>query len=331
MNNAKNNALILIFSILSIICIFKSEVIKNAVVEAIFICINSIIPSLYTVTFLITVIIRSGAITSFGNRFAVLIMFALSQIAGYPVGAKLLSVAVENEIISQKDAEKILPTMICAGPPFVITVIGIQKLGSNKIGVRLYIIMIISNLLLFLILSGFKIKTQNNILIPIKFKDNIFLSVKETARCVMNICLFLILLYSLNSVVSLYLPAKISTIVGCIIEVTGGALKSNNIYIICAAVSFSGLCVIMQVINNAVNIKPSYLKIIIFRILAAFISVLLLKISFSIFPIATPVISNLSTTLDLTFGGGVGFIISLVISTIVFMISIKSFTLHNKV
>ena len=65
--------------------------------------------------------------------------FLMGLISGYPVGAKIVSNFVENDVCTKEEAERMLSFTNNSGPLFIIGTVGISLFGSTAIGVLLFI------------------------------------------------------------------------------------------------------------------------------------------------------------------------------------------------
>ena len=107
------------------------------------------------------------------------LIFFLSVISGYPMGAKLISNVYENKYIDNDDALAMLSFCSISGPMFMIGTVGVSIFGSYKAG----LIILIANVLACLI-NGLIFRKKNkealikdnkidkNIIIEDKFKGD---------------------------------------------------------------------------------------------------------------------------------------------------------------
>ena len=92
------------------------------------------------------------------------LIFFLSVISGYPMGAKLISNIYENKHINNDDALTMLSFCSISGPMFMIGTVGVNIFGSYKAG----LIILISNVLACLI-NGFIFRNKTKQ----KFNNNL--------------------------------------------------------------------------------------------------------------------------------------------------------------
>ena len=148
--------ILLFFVIAQSALIIYGNGVKESVKQAILICGNSVIPSLLPFCFISALIINSGLIYSLNGKDVPYFLFFLSQFSGYPIGAKICELSANKGLLSKEDAQTLLPSMICAGPSFIINIVGTQIFGSSKLGIRLFLIQIITNFTIFIFLNSLK-------------------------------------------------------------------------------------------------------------------------------------------------------------------------------
>lgn len=315
--------------IMLILCVFVtamliicSENVKRGVIGATLLCGKSVIPSLFPIFCVTLFIANSGSISLATQRLAPLFVFSLSQFSGYPVGAKLLDSMVQCGQLKESAAQKMLPSMICAGPAFVINIAGVQMFSNVFIGIRLYICQIIANLILFIINGGLTVRI--NRYVKCNRATKIFTdSIKQSADSVINICAYVVLFSAFSEVFNTLFGKDISKYFLYIFEVTGAVYNSNNIFITCAVLSWSGVCVIFQVLSVTEKIHIKILSLILSRMSGAVISCIILKISFYIFPYASPVISNLQGFPEPAIADNISFFMVIIFSLFVFLLSLS--------
>lgn len=325
MRNLKKVAkvLILILCALTVaVLVIYSQEVKSAIFSAIVLCGKSVIPSLFSVFCITLIIVNSGATSLVPKKAANIFLFFLSMVSGYPVGAKVLSSAVNHGQLKENTATKILPSMICAGPAFIINIAGAQVFSDSRIGIRLYVCQITANFVLFIINGGLRIEINRyaDCVKPIRaFID----SVKQSADSVINICAYVILFTAFSVIIAKLFGDEVSKYFIYIFEVTSAVYNSNNVYITCAVLSFSGMCVIFQVISAADNLHIKVVPLILMRIICAVLSCLLLKISFLVFPYSSPAISNTTTVPKPTMADNIPFLVVFIFSLFVLLLSIS--------
>ncbi len=125
-------------------------------------CFEVIIPSLFAFTILAVFLQKSGL-----YRFAlkpltyplskllrtdeeICALIILSNIGGYPVGAKLLSTAVREGRLSPRDAGRLMCCCFGSGPSFVIGLAGMRVFGSAAAGGAMFAACLATSLIMAL-------------------------------------------------------------------------------------------------------------------------------------------------------------------------------------
>lgn len=180
-------------------------------------------------------------------------VFLLGLVGGYPTGASGAAELYRSGLISKSEAEVVISYSNNATPAFMINYIGLL-IGSKRLGLIFYTVNICAALIWALFLrkkTGPEYKTVSK---PLDFS---FISaVKSCGGQILNVCFFIIVFAVISSVFSLLPPPFSSVFRGFTELTTGAAVLSGadlpariTASLICAASSFSGLCVASQVIS----------------------------------------------------------------------------------
>ncbi len=304
--------------------IFQPQVCKIGVINGLMLSSNIIIPSLFPFSVLVLFILKSE-LTEKLNIPADRSIFILSLIGGYPIGAKLLSQAVELKKIEKATASELLNFCINAGPAFIISGIGSGIFGNKKAGYLLFLSHIISSAVLAATCKKSKrISTRKPTLAPTGIIDNFVSSVSLSASATLSVCSFVILFSVISNYISFFSKkVPLLKILSCFLEVTNASTQTRSILNISFLLGFSGICIWFQVWGIARNFKIKYFKFIIFRILHGALSYCFTYIFIKIFRISLPTLSN-SITASFQFTATAPQVaISLIIMGIIFIISVN--------
>ena len=119
----------------------------NAASNALHICMNVLLPSLFPFFVLSKLFISSGGTKIIGNILSPFVRtlfginkngatpFVLGVISGYPVGAKCVCELYENRLLTKSEAENLLCFCNNSGPLFVISSVGGLMFSNIKIGI----------------------------------------------------------------------------------------------------------------------------------------------------------------------------------------------------
>lgn len=297
-----------------VLIVVYSKAVAASVSTALERCLTVIIPSLYIFTALSGFFISSGTYQLLGKIFRpfsryilklpeeLFGIFLISSVAGYPIGAKLISELFDRSEIGKKDAERLLCVCYSSGPAFVIGTVGHSMFAetvSVKAGLALFLSNFAANLLLLALMNiGKPIPEKSSKNAKLNFSaDTIVNSVVSGGKSMLIICAVIIFFASLTAILSVTgivgrLSPAVSTAFGIseplsetlicafmeISCITG--LDSAALYPTAAAMlSFGGLCVLMQ-IKAITGSRFSLKSFLIARPVCAGISYIFSKIIF---------------------------------------------------
>ena len=264
---------IFIFSLISLfafcLIIFRNDAVNGAI-KGLYMCSDVLIPSLFP--FMVCVLLFISVVESLNLKNKIPLIFILSVLGGYPIGAMLLNEEVRLDNIEPNYAEKMMRFCVNAGPGFIIIAVGTGIYGSVKTGLILFLSAILSSFSIFLFscfLGKDKIKfksTRNKS--SFKFSDIFVNSTARASASMINICSFVVLFGVINSVLEKFAEkVKFLNFLVYLNEVSCSVFKFKNIYAVSFILGFGGICVIMQIIAVSGDMKFNVLKFLIFRIL----------------------------------------------------------------
>lgn len=267
------------------ILIINGVSIKEGITEAIERCLNVIIPSLFAFMAMSEIITESGLYSKISAPFALVskyilkippqlfFIFLLGNIAGYPVGIKLLSSMTQKKQISKRTAEIMSCFCYCGGPAFYSGTIGIAVFGNTRAGIIIFLSIVITNLLMSAVLCRiFKIE-ENSFKKEISISPQLFTdSIISAGKSLFTICILVVFFSTVMSAAEHYRIFEILQSLGfsenavtlfkSLLEITAISELSGQPFgllpMAAAVCSFGGICVIIQVI--ALNKKAFPLK-----------------------------------------------------------------------
>lgn len=335
MNRVSSFLMCVLFLSLGALLIFKPEICKNSVANAIILCGQVLIPSLFPFSVCVLFLMNSKifekleflspiTLKIFGLSFYPFVILIFSMLGGYPIGAKLLNEAVENEILTQKQAKKMLCFCVNAGPAFIVSAVGSGILKNSKIGFVLLLSHILSSLLICRFFGNINI-TSKKTDTYLSLADNFVLSASSSANAMTGICSYVILFSVINGYIE-HFSEKIHFLkpIMYITEVTKAVTKTHNVYMISFLLAFSGICIWCQILSVTKAIKINIFKFALFRIIHGVLSSLITYLSLKIYPLETETFSNISNFSKKAFISGKALGISLFILGIVFIISLSN-------
>ena len=287
MNKLKKSSVmvILIYIIANIVIIPENAI--NAAKNAILLCLNTVIPSLFPFFVLSSLLVSLGFATYltkyvtgfikpvFNVNGAGALPVILGLISGYPIGASTTVQLYQNGLISKTESERLIAFTNNSGPVFILGALGYAMLHSPTMGLIIYISHILSALLTGIIFRFYKYNSyEKNYLLPHsnseKFSSNaissaIGTSMNSAVESILKVCGFVLLF----AVVCSCIPqTKYYPYIYSFLEITGGINIISNLNIdeslklslISFFLSFSGMSVILQVcsiiIPAGLSIKP---------------------------------------------------------------------------
>jgi len=326
---------ILLFFVFGVTVAVFPKICIVAVRDTLILCGNVLIPSLFPITVCTIIISKLLDNCSFGrldkitfNIFGLsgdeFILFLLSALGGYPMGAKLL-----NDKCSGNENFKIRATImqnyfVNGGIGFIVIAIGEGIFGLKQIGYILYLSHILSSLVLCFLFS-FKLKKEKIIKSQnVKMGENIIdvfvYSVSDGANILVLICGFTLFFSAVTTVLN---TVKHTKLLCMLLEITNGVTLTKNIYLVAFLLGFSGVSVIFQIISIGKGYKINVFYLLLSRIAHGLLSVLFVFVFLKIFKVNIPTISNgVNFTANLV-SSKIQVGISVLILSILFIISLE--------
>ena len=216
--------------------------------------------------------------------------FISGCVCGFPVGVKVASELYESGSIDKTEAERLIGFCNNPSPAFVISAVGVGIFGSFKVGLALYITLIISALFCGLIFRKKRAKIHNMRDIA-RQKFDFVDSIKRSGTSCITICSYIIFFSALLEAIKAIVGNGVVALVSAMLfEVAGGVSyvgENANIPItfklilVAFTLGFSGFSVHLQarsLASSDLSFKCYYLMKITEGIIAAtlvFISMLL--------------------------------------------------------
>ena len=208
------------------------------------------------------------------------------MLCGYPTGAMCAVSLYRDGHISKKEAASLVGFTNNAGPLFLISAVGTTMLGNTRDGLAIYIIQLFSAFL-FGMITRKKMPsydTEHSFHIR-ESKADFCEAVSKAVKITVNICGYMVATYTMmtcfNVLLKFFMPTEsemMNAVCSSLFEISAGMESLSAIEgspalfgLICAAVSWSGLSVILQIKYVAKEIT-SLKDIIIPKICQAIIS-----------------------------------------------------------
>ncbi len=301
------------------LCLVKNSAASAGVIDAIKLCGGTVIPSLLPFMVLSSYIINSGLASSAGKFLerpcrkifrlpgdSACIIF-LSMIGGFPVGAKMISSAVEKGNLTKNQGRRMMLFCVNAGPAFIINIVGVSMLGSQKAGIILLSATIFSSLLVGFLTRFFEKNDEKKIAhASQKITGGVLVeSVESAIKTIVYVCGWIIVFGALRQIISdASLPSNLKLWADMLCEVTNGCKTAsvNFPVAVCAFIlGFSGFAVHAQVLPFFSSVDLKYKLFFAFRIVNGAVSTVAAQLLFHFFPCEVQVFASEAQIVPVSF------------------------------
>lgn len=275
----------------------------QGVKKGIELCFKTVIPSLFPFMVISSFLVGSNITSKLDRAFGRITYFLfrqpactgsvifLSLISGFPVGGELVRQLYENKKITKSQGQRLLLFCVNPGPAFVISCVGVQMLGSQTLGIILFISVSVSSLILgvltrFMSLPEEETEAVSSTEIPC-FSQSLVAAVSKSTNAVIMICGWVIVFSTLSSLLrTAGLSDGISLFLECILEVTNGCYKAVGVFpvsVIAGIIGWSGFCVHCQIMPSIVKLRLHYKYFVTGRIICGALSCVVSSFLLNIF------------------------------------------------
>lgn len=211
------------------------------------------------------------------------IIYILSILTSHPGNAIYIKGMLDNKTIDEEDATKILRATYFPSIAFVIGSIGIGIYHDIKIGIILYLITFLNNILIGVFLRGKKkcndieYVKQNKLTLQETLSNSISKGINTSYIILGNIIIFTILVNLLNHYLNI--NSTVLAIISGMLEMTNGIFMIGNLNINLTykviltsfILNFSGLSIIFQTSSILSKYKINIKKILIVKLIFSII------------------------------------------------------------
>ncbi len=287
----------LLLTLILLIFIFNLDIVLLSTKQSCILFINKIFISIFPFIILSDILIYYDyhifLKNIFGNFLSKIfnvdpntsIIFILSMLTSSPTNAIYIKNMLDNKLINVETANKLLCFTYFPSISFVIGTIGIYMFNSFKIGLILWISILLNNILIGLYLRKDKIESNNNYF---NKKESLINTIKNSILKAINtsfiILGILIIFTTIINVIekNININPIILSIISSLLEMTSGITKAsslsiNTIYkiiIIFFSLSFSGLSIILQSISILNEYNINFKRILTIKLSFSFITTL---------------------------------------------------------
>ncbi len=298
---------------MSVFIILYPDICQKSGLNAIDLCINTVIPYLFPFIFCGNIFIALGTagilrkyiskimIPLFGINGSGALAFIFGIVSGYPVGAICATSLYESGECSKTEAEILSAFCNNSGPMFIIGAVGVSMFSCKSIGIFLYCIHIASSVLVGIILKFLYLKKPKNqkFLYPSIVDNNIKsaapdigAAMEKSVFTILKICGFVVFFAVFTSTIPTF---GLKKYIYPLIEITGGikelVASSNSsllLPLVSAFIAFSGFSVMAQVASVLSPSKLSIKKYIVGKVIHGILAFILTYAGIALLPIKTP-------------------------------------------
>lgn len=285
----------IVLSIILCVILCNLNIIISSTYEASLLFFNKVFISLFPFMILIDILLyfkyEEFLNNIFGGLFCKLFKISkncssviiISLLTGSPNNGVIIKRLLDKECISLNEANKVLNFTFFPSIVFVIGVVGIGLYNSFKIGLGLYLCIILNNLFIGLFLR--KESFINNEFISLKndvkfisyLKNSIIKNFNTMILILGNIILFFIIIGILKLIIH---NEIILSILSGLLEMTSGVFMINSLnislciklYLTSFILCFSGLSILFQCFSILENYKIKVKKILFIRLIFSLLS-----------------------------------------------------------
>ncbi len=275
-----------------------SNIVISTIIKSTSIWFYNLVPTILPIYIIIDLLLNYNAIFYLSKIFGKFMkkvfkmkeetsfVFLLSTLSGFPSNSKYLKNLLDNKIINNQEASKLLLFTHFSNPLFIIESIGVTFLNNKKIGIIILIIHYLTNVIIGIINRNYYVNFDSNIKLKEKKKDSF---VTCLSNSILNTIKILFLLYGIitffmiiTSLIKANFPFNnnINSLICGLLEMTQGIYFISNTTlpliikasVITFFISFGGLSIHLQVFSILSDYKLKYKDYLIARIMHGIIS-----------------------------------------------------------
>ena len=264
----------ILIALCMLILILDTKTVISGASEGLTLCFHVLIPSLLPF-FLISVLLTSqlsGVTSTILRPIGTLLripngtesLFLVGILGGYPVGAQVISQAVQSGFLPRREANRMIAFCNNAGPAFIFGVISAQFPNLYYSWV-IWATIILSSIFSAILLPGGK---RNRVTAQSKKHITVTEAMGASIKALSGVCgwviIFRVIMKFLERWILWIFPIQIQIFINSILELANGSLALSQIesiglrLIICTAgLSFGGICVLLQTaaVADELNLK----------------------------------------------------------------------------
>ena len=317
--------------------------------QALSMCYEIIIPSLFPFFICSGILVYSGFAQSVSKVFRPVMKplfnvnengaaaFVLGIISGYPLGALTACQLYENSYLSKSEAERLLAFCNNSGPLFILGAVGTAIYRNVKIGVILYISHIISAILVGILFRFYRRDTfsapKSRLNTEGENAAEIFSRViANSVNSILTVCGAIVFFFTASNLLTAIFSQNslFDALFSAFLEFSGGIKKisglplslPSRLVMSSFAVGFAGLCVHIQVMAVTARYGLSLKPYILGKALHGFTSALFTFLTLKLFPQTVGVFKMAGARLSCGFCWSSVYVISVNFAIIAFSAAI---------
>ena len=312
--------------------------------EALAICGNTVLPSLFPFMVVSGFLVHSGLSAALGRAVSPVTarlfrlpgvsagVILMSLVGGFPVGVKMTAQLLNSGELNESQAKRMCLFCVNAGPAFVISAVGTTVLGSTRAGVLLYASLCIAALLLGICTRFFAKKEpcvpkKERMLLVTNPAVALSDAVRESVYAMLQICAWIVLFGALGTYLqSLPLPDTVTVLINCITEVTAGVSAAAGWFslpMLAAVLAFSGLSVHCQLLRDLKHCGVRYSVFFLVRCAAAALSFAICTLLLRFFPCEISVFSASDTVVPAAYSVSAPSFLMLMLMSILLILEVE--------
>ena len=276
-----------------VLILFSSDVAIEYMKKGLILCSHAVIPALFPFMVISELIVKSGVGLRLSRLFArpMRWLFGVSEagacayilglVCGFPIGAKTAVSMYDQGCITKAELERLMTFCNNPGSAFVISAVGIALLGNKRVGIALYLSVILSSMLVGVVgkyFLGYKKENapRRSLYIPQDFNVKVITdAVQSSAISMLTVCAYVVFFSALVGCVGALLsrldaPRELTACIFGFFELSSGvgsaASLENRVgaVLLCALfVGWSGLSVAFQIMSvtagRDISFKPFFI------------------------------------------------------------------------
>ncbi len=294
----------------AVMFLLRNESAAEGVTSSLKLCASTVVPSLLPFMVLSSYIIKSDMISSLGKVFErpcrrlfrlpgeAACIIIMSMTGGFPVGAKMISSALENGTLTKKQSKRMMLFCVNAGPAFVVNAVGVSMLGSRKAGAVLLAATLSASLLIGIVsrflADGEKINRKPKS--AIGKGEALTASVEGAVEAMLTVCGWILVFGAVRQIIyDAGVPENFRRIADLVCEVTNGCAASVNLFplpVTAFVLGFSGFAVHAQLLPFINETGLEYKAFFAARALNGAVSAALAELLFKLFPCTVQVFGS---------------------------------------